>query len=127
MVLTRIRQSSRSLSRDPCFSLVVIAVLSMGIATNTAMFSVIDQLLLNPLPYKDSSAIVMVWETNPGLGEPAASRGPAAWDNLADLGMRRNLFQRLEAFEMADYNVTGLGVPEPVTSARATGGFFQLL
>src|SRR5579884_294437 len=127
MVLTRVRYSARSLSRDPFFSLVAMAVLAIGIATNTAMFSVIDQILLNPLPYRDSSTIVMVWETNPALGEPAGSHVPVAWYNFAEWGMQRDAFQGLEAFEMADYNVTGLSSPEHVTSARATSGFFQLL
>src|SRR5581483_8274466 len=127
MQLMGIRYSLRSLARDPAFAGVVILVLSLGIAINTTIFSVIDQFVLNPLPYKDPSHLLMIWESNPSLGEPAGSRVPAAWSNLAEWRKQSQSFQAIEAFEAAGYNLTGQGDPEHVTAARATGGYFQML
>ncbi len=127
MQLMRIRYSLRSLLRDPAFALIVILVLSLGIAVNTTIFSLIDQLVFNPLPYKDPSRLVMLWESNPSIGEPAGSRVPAAWSNFAEWRNQSQSFEAIEAFEVAGYNLTGLGTPEHLTAARATGGYFQML
>src|SRR6185437_5595314 len=123
----RFRYAIRSLVRDPAFIFVAIVVLSLGIAANTTAFAVIDQVILDPLPYRDVSRLVMVWESNPLLGEPAGSRVPAAWTNFAQWQLQSHSFERIEAFEHVDFNLTGLKVPEHVTGARATSGYFQML
>ena len=127
MWLMGIRYSLRSLARDPAFACVTILVLSLGIAINTTIFSVIEQFVLNPLPYKDPSHLLMIWECNPSLGEPAGSRVPAAWSNFAEWRNQSKSFQAIEAFEPASYNLTGRDEPEHVRAARATGGYFQML
>jgi putative ABC transport system permease protein len=123
----RFRYAIRSLVRDPAFIFVAIVVLSLGIAANTSAFAVIDQVILDPLPYRDISRLVMVWESNPLLGEPAGSRVPAAWTNLAQWQLQSHSFERIEAFEQVNFNLTGLKVPEHVTGAHATSGYFQML
>lgn len=127
MQLIQIRYSLRSLARAPVFTFVVIMVLSLGIAVNTTAFTVIDQLVFNPLPYKDPSQLVMVWERNPSLAEPAGSRVPAAWSNFVEWRAQSKSFQMIEAFERAGYNLTGAATPEHLTAARATGGYLQML
>jgi putative ABC transport system permease protein len=123
----RFRYAIRSLVRDPVFVFVAILVLSLGIAANTTVFAVIDQVIFDPLPYRDVSSLVMVWEANPLLGEPAGSRVPAAWTNFEQWQLQGHSFQRIEAFEQADYNITGLKLPEHIIGARATRGYFQML
>lgn len=127
MHLIQIRYSLRSLARDPTFACVVILVLSLGIAVNTTVFSVIDQVVFKSLPYKDPRRLLMVWESNPALGEPAGSRVPAAWSNFVEWRNQSQSFQAIEAFERVTYTVTGLREPELVTAARATGGYFRML
>jgi putative ABC transport system permease protein len=127
MWLVRLRYSLRSLARDPIFVSVVVLVLSLGIAANTTIFAVIDQIVLNPLPYRDPDRLVMVWEANPSLGDLAGSRVPAAWSNFTAWHDQNQAFAGIEAFEMVGYNLTGLGTPEHRSGARATGGFFQML
>lgn len=117
----------RSIARDPAFACIVVLVLSAGIAVNTTVFSAIDQLVFNPLPYKNPSRLVMVWESNPSLGEPAGSRVPAAWSNFTEWRKQSQSFQAIEAFERVGYNLTGVDLPEHLTAARATGGYFQML
>src|SRR5690348_8315538 len=94
----RFRYAIRSLVRDPVFVFVAILVLSLGIAANTTIFAVIDQVILNPLPYRDVSRLVMVWEANPLLGEPAGSRVPAAWTNFEQWQLQSHSFERIEGF-----------------------------
>jgi len=127
MPFLQLRYSLRSLARDPVFTTVVILVLSLGIAANTAIFTVVDQVVLNPLPYRDPARLAMIWESNPSLGEPAGSRVPAAWSNFAEWRNQSHVFEAIEAFERAGYNLTGLGAPEHLIAARATGGYFQML
>jgi predicted permease len=127
MWLLRLRYSLRSLARDPAFVLVVILVFSLGVAANTILFTVIDQIVLNPLPYRDPDRLVMIWEANPSLGEPQGSRVPAAWTNFAEWQHQADVFDSIEAYEKAGYNLTGLGNPEHLIAARATSGYFRML
>ncbi|MFZ0774254.1 MAG: ABC transporter permease [Candidatus Sulfotelmatobacter sp.] len=127
MWLLRLRYSLRSLARDPAFALVVILVFSLGVAANTILFTVLDQIVLHPLPYRDPDRLVMIWEANPSLGEPQGSRVPAARSNFAEWRNQTDVFDAIEAFDKAEYNLTGLGNPEHLTAARATAGYFQML
>lgn len=120
--------SFRNLLRAPLFSSVVIVVLGLGIAANTTIFSLVDQLLVNPFPYRDPDQLVMVWEANPALSGITARRIPAAWTNFDAWRTRNHSFQAMEAFQIfTSFNLTGLKTPEHLTAARATPGFFQML
>jgi putative ABC transport system permease protein len=127
MWLLGLRYSLRSLARDPAFVVVVILVFSLGVAANTILFTVIDQIVLHPLPYRDPDRLVMIWEANPSLGEPQGSRVPAAWTNFAEWQHQTDVFDSIEAYEKAGYNLTGLGTPEHLIAARATSGYFRML
>jgi putative ABC transport system permease protein len=127
MWFLRLRYSLRSLAHDPAFALVVILVFSLGVAANTIFFTVVDQIVLHPLPYHDPDHLVMIWEANPSLGEPQGSRVPAAWSNFAEWRSQTDIFDAIEAYEKSGYNLTGLGNPEHLIAARATSGYFQML
>ena len=66
--LQDIRFAFRMLLKRPSFTLIVVLTLSLGIGANTTIFSAIDAVLLNPLPYKDPDRLVVLWETNKQLG-----------------------------------------------------------
>src|ERR1700733_10582086 len=127
MGLLRLRYSLRSLAHDPAFALVVILVFSLGVAANTILFTVIDQIVLHPLPYRAPDSLLMIWEANPSLGEPQGSRVPAAWTNFVEWRNQTDVFDAIEAHDWTEYNLTGLGNPEHLTAARATTGYFQML
>jgi putative ABC transport system permease protein len=127
MWFLRLRYSLRSLARDPAFVLIVILVFSLGIAANTILLTVIDQIVLHSLPYRDPDGLVMIWEANPSLGEPQASRGRVAWNNFREWQTQTDVFDAIEAHEWAEYNLTGRGNPEHLVAARASTGFFQML
>lgn len=125
--LLRLRYSLSSVVRDLPFVSAVLLVLSFGIASSTSIFTVIEQIVLNPFPYRDPARLVMLWEANPKLGEPSASRSLVAWENLAAWRNQTHSFETIEAFQQASFNLTGVGSPEHLTAARATGGYFEML
>src|SRR5256885_11889939 len=120
--------SLRALMRAPSFAATVIVVLALGIAANTIIFALVDQLLLNPFPYRDAGRLVMIWESNPARGGIAAKRSPAAWTNFIGWQRESHSFAAMEAYEIfVGYNLTGRNIPEHVIAARATPGFFKML
>src|SRR5437867_812679 len=122
-----LRHSLRSLLHNPSLSVTMLLVLMVGIAANTTIFSVMQEVILRPLPYADPGRLVMAWERNPSLGEPAASRAVPAWHVLEQWRQRNQSFADLEAFHWTSYNLTGHDKPLRVNAARATPGFFNLL
>lgn len=122
-----LRHSLRSLIRSPSLSGAMLVVLTLGIAANTTIFSVMQEVLLRPLPYMDPGRLVMAWERDPSLGEPGASRAAPSWRVLQEWRRRNHSFQGLEAFDRSNYNLTGREHPLRVTGERATPSFFRLL
>ncbi|HEY6351575.1 MAG TPA: ABC transporter permease [Candidatus Angelobacter sp.] len=123
-----IPRSLQALLRTPSFAGTVIVVLGLGIAANTIIFALDDQLLLNPFPYRQPGQLVMIWEANPSRGGSAAKRVPVAWTNYAAWQAENHSFEAMEAYEIfLDYNLTGREIPEHLAAARATPGFFTML
>src|SRR6185295_9252161 len=89
-----IRFTSRSLIRKPAFSLVAIATFALGVGANTAIFSVVNAILIQPLPYKDSSQLAFIWGDASAIGYP---RGPLSGPELKDLRERGTLFSSFGA------------------------------
>src|SRR5882724_4531554 len=125
--LASLLRSVRTLAREPVFSLSTVLVLTLGIAANTTIFTVIDRILLSSLPYRDPARVVMLWESNPNQPQPAGSHIPAARDNFDSWRRDARSFEAIEAYQIATYNLTGLRDPERLNVARSTTGFFSLL
>ena len=121
------RHSFRLLRRSPVFSAVVVLMLALGIGANTAVFSVVDGVLLRKLPYRDPDRLVMVWEKNPALGASIGDRIPAAYTNFAEWQHQSSAFEGIAGMEDANLNRTGVGEPERVSGARISPNFFQVL
>jgi putative ABC transport system permease protein len=120
--------SIQALMRAPSFTTTAIIVLALGIGANATIFTLVDELLLNPFPYRDPQRLVMIWEANPARGGMAAQRTPAAWSNFDAWRTQNHVFDGMEAYEIfLGYNLTGQQTPEHVSAARATPGFFNML
>jgi predicted permease len=121
-VLTDLRTALRQLRRAPGFTLVVALVLAFGIGVNTAIFSVVNAVLLRDLPYRAPDRLVMAFTTYPDFGHSSASL-PDFLDWRA--GFRGS--GDLAAFANASFNVTGEGVPERAKGAAVTSDYFRVL
>jgi putative ABC transport system permease protein len=121
------RHSFRLLRNSPVFSAVVVLMLALGIGANTAVFSVVDGVLLRKLPYRDPDSLVMVWEKNPALGAQIGERIPAAYANFVEWLRQSSVFEGIAGMEDANLNRTGSGEPERVNGARISPNFFQVL
>jgi putative ABC transport system permease protein len=119
-----LRFAVRTLRKNPAFSIVAVLTLALGIGANTAIFSVVNTVLLKPLPFKDSNRLVIVWETNQQKGQ---QRDQVSSGNFADWQNQNQSFEDSAAYFNWTNNLTGLDYPERLKSALVTGSFFQTL
>ncbi|HSL52897.1 MAG TPA: ABC transporter permease [Pyrinomonadaceae bacterium] len=112
----------RMLSKHPLVTAIAVVTLALGIGANTAIFSVVNAVLLNPLPYKQPDRLVALWENVPEHGRWRAS--PA---NFLDWKKQNTVFQDVVAFGGAAMTVTGDGEPEQLLGARVSSGYFAVV
>ncbi|MGC2109626.1 MAG: ABC transporter permease [Candidatus Korobacteraceae bacterium] len=125
--IQHLRFGLRLIRKSPVFYSVVILVLALGIGANTAVFSVVDAVLLHKLPYRDPDRLVMVWEKNPTLGAVIGERIPTAYVNFQDWVRQQHVFDGIAGFEDVSLNRTGMGEPERIAGARVSPNFFSVL
>ncbi len=119
-----LRYALRMLWSNPGFTAVALIALALGIGANTAIFSVVNTVLLRPLPFKDQSQLVMLWDNAAHLGFPKDTPSPA---NFLDWRRRNTVFQGVSAIAWRSYNLTGTGEPERLDGQRASANLFELL
>ena len=119
-----LRYALRMLWKNPGFASVAILALALGIGANSAIFSVVNTVLLQPLPYKDPQQLVMVWENATHLGFPKNTPSPA---NFLDWRRQNTVFQGMAAMAWQSYNLTGRGEPERLDARRVSANLFDLL
>ncbi|HYV83180.1 MAG TPA: ABC transporter permease [Pyrinomonadaceae bacterium] len=125
--LQDVRYAFRMLLKRPGFTVIVVLTLALGIGANTTIFSAIDAVLLNPLPYKNPERLLVVWETNKQLGPEMWDRNEAAIGNFLDWRSHNQIFDQLGALFDTDMNLTGVGEPQRIKSCVVTTNFFQVL
>jgi putative ABC transport system permease protein len=119
-----LRSGLRMLGRSPGFTAVAVLALALGIGANTAIFSVVSAVLINPLPYQQADRLVMVWGNFLKL---KTERMPAKAAEYQDYRTRTNSFDEIAAFNSTDYNLTGGDQPERIAGTRVTANLFSLL
>jgi putative ABC transport system permease protein len=110
----------RSLRKAPGFTLVVILTLALGIGANTAIFSVVNGVVLAPLPYHQPDQLVVVWEKNPS----GRNMSPSYLD-FQDWQRSTHSFQDMAAFTWHAYDLTNPGSPEHLDGWQISSGFFK--
>src|ERR1044072_6681488 len=123
-LLQDFRYSARTLLKRPAFVITITSILALGIGANSTIFSVVNAVLMRPLPYEAPDRIVMIWETNQSKGVPRSIVSPA---NFLDWKQQNHVFDHLAAFRFWYYTVTDLGDPERYQGARVSADFFPLL
>src|SRR5919205_558273 len=119
-----LRYGARTLWKNKGFTAVAVIALALGIGANSAIFSVVNTVLLRPLPYKDSDRLVMVWEDNSKIGYPHDTPAPG---NYADWRDQNQVFEGMAATADVSLNLTGAGEPERFDGKRVSANFFSLL
>ena len=124
VLIQDLKYSVRMLAKNPGFTVVAVLTLALGTGANTAIFSVVNAILLRPLPYKDPGQLVQVWETNPQRGFPEF---PASPPNFFDWRDQNHSFSQIAAVQYDDYNLTGAGAPTHVFGIDVSPNVFALL
>ena len=106
------------------FTAVALIALALGIGANTAIFSVVNALLLRPPPFKNPDRLVYLWETNPTIG---LDRGIVSPADLADWREQNRVFEHISAWRTWFYRLSDGGDPEQVWGVRTSASFFELL
>jgi predicted permease len=117
-----IRYALRVLLKSPGFTFIIIATLALGIGANTALFSVVNGVLLNPLPYPRSSQLIAIYQKDPGMDQ-----APVSYLNFLDWQRASQSFSSLAIYRHEDYNLTGSAHAERVNGLMVSAGFFGTL
>jgi len=114
----------RRLLRNPLFSIIAVATLAIGIGANTAIFSLVNGILLKPLPFDEPDELVGIWHQAPGLGFGDVNQSPALHFTYLDEGQS---FSEIGMWDNGTASVTGLDEPEEVEIMQVTEGTFRAL
>jgi len=119
-----VRFAMRQLRKSPGFTAIAITTLALGIGANSAMFSVVDAVLLRPLPYRNASRVVNLFENRPHENELKVPVAPGDFYECRD---KARSFEQLAAVDEDTFNLTGTGEPQRVDGADVSPGFFEVL
>jgi len=117
-----LRYALRILLKNPVVTVVAVLTLALGIGANTAIFSVLNAVVLRPLPYADPDRLVMVWETVAGNDKRSAAPG-----NFNDWRAQNSSFSDIAATFYGNFNLTGNGEPERVNGSTVTSNLMSTL
>jgi putative ABC transport system permease protein len=119
-----LRYALRTLAKEPGFTVVAVLTLALGIGANTAIFSLIDSVLLNPLPYKNPASLVSIVAGNREAGTTGT---PVSFTKFQALEQQTKTLESVGAFYQTTMNMTGRGEPEDINVNRVNADFFQAL
>ena len=123
-MIQSIRLAFRSLVKTPGFTVVALITIALAIAANTAVFSLVNALLIRPLPYKTPQNLVLLFEKFSGQG---LDQIPVSAPEYLDWEKQTRSYERIAAFNFADFNLTGGEMPERIQGAVVTPSLFPLL
>jgi putative ABC transport system permease protein len=121
-LLKDIRYGARGLWKRPGFTIVAVITLALGIGANTAIFSVVNAVVLRPLPYAEPDRLMTLWETMPGSNERSVAPG-----NFVDWQAQNKTFQDMAAMFYANFNLTSDGEPDRIDGATITSNLMSVL
>jgi len=124
LVWQDVRFGARVLFRSPAFTATAALSLALGVGANTAIFSVVNAVLLRPLPYRAPEQLVMLWERNAARDW---NQLPTSFPNFKDVRENNSVFADVGAFAESTFNLTGGDEPERVAALRVSPGLLALL
>ncbi len=123
-LLQDLRYALRQLRKDPGFTAVVVATLGLGIGANTAIFSVVNTVLLAPVPYRDADRLMMIWGRNPTRGD---QQFPVSAGDFTDWRQKNDVFEDVAASYDYEMTLTNAGEPKLVIGYALSPNYFRTL
>ncbi|HUI85126.1 MAG TPA: ABC transporter permease [Candidatus Binatia bacterium] len=121
-LLHDLRYSGRQMMKSPGFALIAVLTLALGIGANTTIFSVVNGVLLNPLPYPHADRLVVLFHSKPHF-----TKGSISYPNFLDWQRDNRSFKAMAAYRNGDAKLTGSGEPENLSGRMVSAGFFEML
>ncbi|MGC2660934.1 MAG: ABC transporter permease, partial [Bryobacteraceae bacterium] len=122
ILLQDLRYGARVLRKSPGFTVIALLTLALGIGANTAIFSILDSILLRPLPFKDASRLVVLHETTPRVGLVSVS-----YPDFLDWRAQNTAFSEMAAVNSVGFNLSGINQPQNVTGEAVSANFLSML
>jgi len=119
-----VRHGIRSLLKHPGFTTIAVVTLALGIGANTAIFSVINAVLLRPLPYHEPDRLVTIWEEMPQRGMYEI---PVSFANLRDWVDQTKTLDQISSYTFTNLNLSGVGEPARLGAVRSSANLFSLV
>jgi predicted permease len=126
-LLSDFKHGLRVLLKNPGFTAVAIIVLALGIGANTAIFSVVNAVLLRPLPFRDPARLVQVWHVPPPKSFPGMTEFAVSAANFIDWQQQNDVFDKMAIYTGSSLNLTGREQPEALQGAAVSADFFSTL
>src|SRR5271154_5483896 len=126
-LLADVRFGARMLRKNPGFTLIAVLTLALGIGASTAVFSVVNTILLKSLPYPHAERILVPWHVPPGGAYLGFSKAPWGRVDSEFVFQESKTFESLSAFKTDSFNLTGSGDPLRLDGLRASAGFFPTM
>jgi len=125
-LLQDLRYALRLLAKSPGFTVVAVLTLALGIGANTAIFSLVNSVLLRPLPFRDPARLVALGAFDSRRASSVPS-GTVSYPDIADVRVRNRSFESVAVFQDNDYTMTGVGEPQHVIAENLSAETFSLL
>jgi putative ABC transport system permease protein len=126
-LLQDLKYGFRVLRKSPGFAVVAVVVLALGIGANTAIFSVVNAVLLRPLPYRDPSRLMQVWHVPPPKSFPGMTTFSVSPANYLDWERQNHVFQSMAIYGFRSFNITGTDQPQALQASAVSQDFCSTL
>jgi len=125
--LQDLRFAIRLLAKNPGFALIAAIIMALGIGANTAIFTIVNKVLLEPLPFRDVDRVVQIWHTPPQSSFPGMTTFSISPANFLDWQRQNHVFEAMALYSGANFDLTGTEKPEAISASPVTAGFFSVL
>jgi putative ABC transport system permease protein len=126
-LLQDLRFALRLLVNNPGFALMAAIIMALGIGANTAIFSIVNKVLIEPLPFRDVDRIVQIWHTPPQSSFPGMTTFAISTANFLDWQKENHVFDKMALYSGATFDITGAGKPEAIGAGTVSSDFFAAL
>jgi putative ABC transport system permease protein len=126
-LLQDLRFALRLLVKNPGFALMAAIIMALGIGANTAIFSIVNKVLIEPLPFRDVDRVVQIWHTPPQSSFPGMTTFAISPANFLDWQKENHVFDKMALYSGASFDITGTGSPEATGAGTVSSDFFSAL